>query len=206
MPIRPKTVGSPKGQRSYRGKRIEYDSSQLLRPYLKVVCFLKKHFMAITKEKKQEIVAKLHDAFANAKSFVFVNFHGLNVLGISEMRRALKNAGVTYFVAKKTLVRRALTEAKLEGEIPELPGELAIAWSQDLIAPAREVYGFQKKNPDNLKILGGIFEGKILGQVDMMEIATIPPLPVLHGKFVNIINSPIQRFVIALDQIASKKV
>ncbi len=161
--------------------------------------------MAITKEKKQEIVAKLHDAFAHAKSFVFVNFHGLNVAGISEMRRALKNAGVTYFVAKKTLVRRALAEAKLEGEIPELPGELAIAWSQDLIAPAREVYGFQKKSPDNLKILGGIFEGKILGQVDMMEIATIPPLPVLHGKFVNIINSPIQRFVIALDQIASKK-
>jgi len=162
--------------------------------------------MAITKEKKQEIVVKLKDAFANAQSFVFVNFHGLNVLGISEMRRSLSAAGVTYFVAKKSLIRRALSEAKLEGEVPDLPGELAIAWSNDLIAPAREVYGFQKKNPDSLKIVGGIFEGKLLGMVDMTEIAMIPPLPILHGKFVNIINSPIQRFVILLDQIAAQKV
>ncbi len=161
--------------------------------------------MAITKQKKQEIVSKLKDVFANAKSFVFVNFHGLNVLGVSEMRRALKNAGVTYFVAKKSLIRRAILDAKLSGEIPELPGELAIAWGDDSVAPAREVYGFQKKNPESLKILGGIFEGKLLGQADMMEIATIPPLPVLHGKFVNIINSPIQRFVIALGEIAKQK-
>lgn len=161
--------------------------------------------MAITKEKKQEIVSKLSQALSHAKSLVFVNFHGLSVAAASEMRRALTGAGVTYYVAKKSLIKRALTEAKYEGEIPELPGELALAWSDDLIAPAREVYTFQKKNPEMLKIVGGLFEGKLMGERDMMEIATIPPLPVLHGKFVNIINSPIQRFVIALDQIAQTK-
>ncbi len=161
--------------------------------------------MAITKEKKQEIVRTLNEALSHAKSLVFVNFHGLTVGTINEMRRALSQAGVTYYVAKKTLIKRALTDAKFEGEIPELPGELAMAWSDDLIAPAREIYTFQKKNPEALKILGGLFEGRLMGQADMMEIATIPPLPVLHGKFVNIINSPIQRFVIGLDQIAKQK-
>jgi large subunit ribosomal protein L10 len=161
--------------------------------------------MAISKAKKQEIVAKLGDALKSAKSLVFVNFHGLSVAAANEMRRALSSAGVTYYVAKKSLIKRALDAAKYEGDIPELPGETALAWSDDLVAPAREVYAFQKKNPLMMKIVGGLFEGKLLGQADMMEIATIPPLPVLHGKFVNIINSPIQRFVIALGQIAEKK-
>lgn len=161
--------------------------------------------MAISKDKKGEILKKIESALSEAKSLVFVNFHGLTVAGVTEMRRTLKAAGIKYFVAKKSLIKRALGTAKAEGSIPELPGELALAWSDDLVAPAREVYVFQKKSPDNLKILGGIFEGKYMDQAAMMEIALIPALPVLYGKFVNIINSPIQRLVIGLDQIAQKK-
>jgi large subunit ribosomal protein L10 len=161
--------------------------------------------MAISKQKKGEILKKVEKALGEAQSLVFVNFHGLTVAGINEMRRALKASGVKYFVAKKTLIKRVLGESKIAGEIPELPGELALAWSDDLIAPAREVYVFQKKNPENLKIVGGIFESKFMDKVAMMEIATIPALPVLHGKFVNIINSPIQRFVIGLNEIAKQK-
>jgi large subunit ribosomal protein L10 len=159
----------------------------------------------ITKDKKKEIMARLSDVFGNVKSLVFVNFHGLNVATTSEMRRALRGADVQYFVTKKSLVKRALGENTFDGTAPDMPGELALAWSEDLIAPAREIYSFQKKNPDNVKIVGGIFEGKFMNQVEMMEIATIPALPVLHGKFVNIINSPIQRFVIGLGAIAAKK-
>jgi len=161
--------------------------------------------MAISKDKKHEITAYLKDAMKSAKSLVFVNFHGLNVAGINEMRRGLKASEVSYYVAKKTLVKRALEDAKFEGVIPELTGELALAYGDDLIAPAREIYGFQKKNPDALKILGGMFEGRLMSQADMMEIAMIPGLPILQGKFVNIINSPIQRFVIGLGAIAAKK-
>lgn len=161
--------------------------------------------MAITKEKKKEIVAKLDDAFKNAQSLVFVNFHGLTVATINEMRKALRGAQVKYFVAKKNLISLSLSKANFPGTAPEMPGEIALAWGDDQIAPAREIYEFQKKNPDSLKIVGGIFEGRILGQAEMMNIATIPALPVLHGKFVNIINSPIQRFVIGLSEIAKKK-
>ncbi len=161
--------------------------------------------MAITKDKKKEIVAKLDDAFKTAKSLVFVNFHGLSVATANEMRRALRSAKVKYFVAKKNLINLSAGKTGLEGSMPELPGEIALAWGDDVIAPAREVYEFQKKNPDNLKIVGGVFEGKFMNQSEMMEIASIPALPVLHGKFVNIINSPIQRFVIGLNEIAKTR-
>lgn len=161
--------------------------------------------MPITKDKKKDILKDVAHAVDSAKSLVFLNFHGLNVSIANEMRRALRGAEVKYFVAKKSLVKRALGESKVSGEMPALPGELAVAWSEDLTAPAREIYAFQKKNPENIKIVGGIFEGKYMDMAAMMEIATIPALPVLHGKFVNIINSPIQRFVIGLGAIASKK-
>ena len=161
--------------------------------------------MAISRAKKGEIVDKLKDALKGAKSLVFVNFHGLKVSEASEMRRALKSEGVSYTVAKKTLTKQVLAEEEFSGEQPELAGELAVAWSEDLIAPARGVYSFQKKFPEGLKILGGVFEGKYMNETEMLDIALIPTLDVLRGKFVNIINSPIQRFAIALSKIAEIK-
>ncbi len=161
--------------------------------------------MAIIKEKKKEILKKVQSAVDSSNSVVFVNFHGLGVLDTTDLRKELRNKGVAYTVAKKTLIRKALEGSKVEGEMPTIDGELAIAYGEDLIAPAREVYTFQQQHKENIFILGGVFDGKYMNKEEMMEIATIPETPVLYGQFVNLINSPIQRFVVALDQIASKR-
>lgn len=161
--------------------------------------------MAISKQKKGEIVEKLKKAFKGAKSLVFVNFHGFSVGKTADLRRALKNEGVSYTVAKKTLTSRALNAEKFEGEQPRLEGELALAWGEDPVAPAREVYAFQKKFPESLKIIGGVFERRFMSAAEMMGIAAIPGLETLRGKFVNIINSPIQRLVIGLNEISKIK-
>ncbi len=161
--------------------------------------------MAITKQKKQEVVAKVKDAVKGASSIVFVNFKGLSVESTSAMRRDLKEQGVGYMVAKKTLIQHALSNESYKGELPELPGEIAVAWNTgDPTTAARAVYTNGKKYPDTLSIVGGVFEGAYQDATHMNVIATIPPLPVLRGMFVNIINSPIQSFVIALNQIAEK--
>lgn len=161
--------------------------------------------MAISKEKKKEILAKVKDAVDHAGSVVFVNFHGLKVADTTNLRKELRSKNIAYTVAKKTLVKRALDEAGIQGEMPPLEGELAIAYAEDLVAPAREVYAFQKKFKDNMAILGGVFEGKYMDKAAMMDIATIPETPVLYGQFVNLINSPIQQFVSVLGQIAEKR-
>ncbi len=161
--------------------------------------------MAISKQKKGEIIDKLSKALKDAKTLVFVNFHGLKVSDTTNLRRELKKEGVSYQVAKKTLTKRVLDAKKFEGVQPELPGELAIAWGEDQTAPARGIQNFAKKFPEAIKILGGIFEGKYIGRNEMLEIASIPSVDVLRGKFVNIINSPIQRFAIALGEVSKKK-
>jgi len=161
--------------------------------------------MARTKIQKKEILEKLSKVMGDAKSLVFVNFHGLKVLDATTMRRAMKKDGVGYFVAKKSLTARALADKKYSGTMPELVGESGIAYSTDLIAPARNVYEFQKKFKDQVSIIGGVFEGAYMDKAGMIAIASIPPLDTLRGMFVNVINSPIQGFVMALDQIAKKK-
>jgi large subunit ribosomal protein L10 len=165
-----------------------------------------KYRMAISQEKKRQILAKLKDAFTEATSVAFVSFTKLTVKDASQMRKTLKDAGVSYYVAKKTLIRKALEKSSYAGEVPELPGEVAVAWTtEDVTAPARGVYDFGKKLKGALTLVGGVFEGAFADAKKIEAIATIPPLPILRGMFVNVINSPIQGLVIALDAISKKK-
>lgn len=162
--------------------------------------------MAITKQKKQTIQAKVADALKDAVSVAFVRFSKLSVADTSVVRKALKKEGVGYYVAKKTLIKRALADKGFSGTLPELPGEIAITWSAtDATAPARMVYTHAKKYKGALQLVGGVFEGAFADAAKMLSIATIPPLPVLRGMFVNIINSPRQRFAIALSEVVKKK-
>ena len=162
--------------------------------------------MPINKNKKTEIIAKVSDLLKDSKSVVFFNFKGFSVKNTIEMRRELRKSQVGYLVAKKTLAKRAFDEAKIAGDFPHLVGETALAFSSDLTAPAREVYNFQKRFKDNLAIVGGIFDGKYMNQEEMLAIALIPSQQTLYAQFVNVINSPIQGLVMALDGIAKKKV
>lgn len=163
--------------------------------------------MAISKDKKVAIVARLTDALSEASAIAFVGFTKLTVKDSSAMRKDLRSAGVNYFVAKKTLIRRALDARGYTGEIPDLPGEVAVAWTsgEEVTAPARGIHDYAKKLKGALSLLGGVFEGAFLDKAGVTVIATIPPMPVLRGMFVNVINSPIQGFVVALDKIREKK-
>lgn len=158
----------------------------------------------LIKSKKEKIVKELEGAIKESKSLVFVNFHGMKVSDETMLRRGLREQGVNYKVSRKTLLARAL-KGKAEGEIPELAGEVAIAYSQDEIASPREVYNFQKTHKGMLNILGGIFEGKFINGAKMMELAMIPSREVLLSKLAFLLKSPMQRLAIAVNEVAKKK-
>jgi len=158
----------------------------------------------LLKSKKEEIIKSLEETAVKAKSVLFLNFHGMNVADETALRKELRDKGVTYKVSRKTLLKRAFS-GKAQGEMPELPGEVAIAYSEDSIAPAREVHTFSKAHQGVLNILGGIFEGKFEGSAFMMELATIPSKEVLLGKLAFLFKSPMQRLAIAVNEVAKKK-
>lgn len=161
--------------------------------------------MAISKEKKGEILSKLKKIIKDSASIVFINFHSLPVIESSNIRKALRVNGVGYTVAKKSLTRKALVEGGIEGTIPDMPGELGIVYGTDPIEGARGVYEFQKKLDKKIQIVGGVFENRFMNQAEMLVISQIPGLKTLQAQFVNLINSPIQRLVVGLSEIAKQK-
>lgn len=164
--------------------------------------------MAVTKAQKATILKNVTDVFKNTASAVFVGFKGLTVAEVNELRAALKQQGVKYSVAKKTLLKKAIEANNVAGDMPELSGEVAYAYlkdGEDITAPARHVHAFGKKFSGKLSLLGGVMEGKFLSGAETLTIATIPPTDVLRGMFVNVINSPIQRFAIAIHEVAKKQ-
>lgn len=165
--------------------------------------------MAKTKAQKGDVLSKLQKIFVESKSIAFVNFHKLTVKNAEELRRKLREGQTGYFVAKKTLIRKALLGIKTEGTVPALEGEIGVAYleskGEDLTAPAREVFGFEKKFEKAIGLVGGIFEGLFKGREDMVALASIPSRQTLYAQFANLINSPIQRLVVGLDQIAKAK-
>ncbi|MBP9772392.1 MAG: 50S ribosomal protein L10 [Candidatus Pacebacteria bacterium] len=161
--------------------------------------------MAITKQKKQEITKDFTDLIKDAKSLVFVKFNKLTVSDVNSMRRGFQKENVGYKVIKKTLMKRVLGEKGITGDMPELPGEVAIAFGVDSLAPAREVYNFHTTHKDNVEIVGGVYEGEYKTKEEMTVLATIPGMEQLRGMFANIINSPLQRFAVLVNEYAKTK-
>lgn len=159
----------------------------------------------ITKQKKSEIIDNLKDNIKKSSIVMFVNFHGLNVKLADELRRVLRKAGAKYFVARKTLMKKAFEVLNLPGEAPNLEGETAIAYADaDPLLPAKELHQFSVKNKI-LKILGGIFENSFIGAEKVVALASVPSREILLSQFLNIINSPKRGLVVALAEIAKKK-
>lgn len=161
--------------------------------------------MPITKNKKSEILGNLTSLTKGVPSLVFVSFRGINANEQVEMRKTLKKEGVGYRVAKKTLIKKALESHNYEGTLPELPGEVAMAYGEDLLAPAREMYNLQKEYKGSFSIVGGVFEGKYKSQAEMLSIATIPSREVLLSQIAFLLKSPMQRLAIAVNEVAKTK-
>ncbi len=164
--------------------------------------------MAKSKVQKQESLKKLSEIFKNSKTVVFAGFDKLSVGEATATRKLMRASGIKLLTVKKTLLSKALAESK-HGAGPSLSGQVALAYltdeKGDMLAPAREVFQAGKKYEGKLSILGGIFDGSYADKEKMLSIAIIPSREVLLAQFVNLINSPIQSLVIALDAVAKTK-
>ncbi len=161
--------------------------------------------MPITKAKKSEILSGLNKIVDSSKSIVFISFKGITANETVVMRKKLTSENVGLKVAKKTLIKKTLSDKSFSGTMPELGQETAFAYGEDLLAPAREIFNFTKEHKGLLSIVGGIFDGAYKSKEEMMEIATIPSREVLISKIAYLLKSPIQRLAIAVNEVSKKK-
>ena len=155
-------------------------------------------------ELKQPIVAEISELLDGAATAVVVDYRGLTVAQDTELRKQLREAGVSYKVYKNTMIRRAAEGTAFAALDPHLEGPTAIAVSKtDATAAARILAEFAKK-ADKLEIKGGVVEGNYYDAKGMQVIAIIPSREVLLGRLLGSMQSPIANFARVLNQIAEK--
>ena len=153
-------------------------------------------------ELKQPIVQEISEMINGAQSVVVVDYRGLTVAEDTQLRKQLREAGVSYKVYKNTLVNRAVEGTEFESLRDSLEGPNAFAVStEDATAPARVLAEFAKNAP-NLEIKAGVVEGTFYDAEGMKAIASVPSREVLLSKLLGSIQSPITNLARVLNQIA----
>ena len=149
----------------------------------------------------QEIAGKLQ----GAASVVVVDYRGLNVAQVTELRKQLREAGVEFKVYKNTLTRRAAEIAGVESINEVLTGPNAIAFStEDVIAPAKIINEFAKKN-EALEIKAGIIEGTVSSAEDVKALAELPSRDGLLSMLLSVLQAPVRNFALATKAVAEQK-
>lgn len=155
-------------------------------------------------ELKQPIVEEISNYIKDAQSVVLVDYRGLTVEQDTQLRKELREAGVTYKVYKNTMLNFAFKGTDFEALAPYLEGPTAAAiCSTDATAPAR-VLGKFAKTADALEIKGGVVEGVAYDAKGIASIASIPSREVLLSKLLGSMQSPITNFARVMKQLAEK--
>ncbi|MDM5230965.1 50S ribosomal protein L10 [Lysinibacillus pakistanensis] len=156
-------------------------------------------------ENKQVQVQEITEKFQNAASVVVVDYRGLNVAQVTELRKQLREAGVEFKVYKNTLTRRATEAAGLGGINDVLVGPNAIAFSnEDVVAPAKIINEFAKKN-EALEIKAGIIEGTVSSVEDVKALAELPSREGLLSMLLSVLQAPVRNFALATKAVAEQK-
>ncbi len=146
---------------------------------------------------KQAVVDTVKARFERMVSAVFVDYQGLDVAAITSLRDELRAAEVDYQVVKNTLTRLAVKDEEYSGELADvLTGMTAIAWSYEEPGAAAKVFkAFAKKNK-NLKVKGGLIDGKVIdGAAVVNQLAVMPGKDELRAKLLATFQAPAQQFV-----------
>ena len=155
-------------------------------------------------ELKQPIVQEISEQIKDAQSVVLVDYRGLTVDEDTQLRKQLREAGVSYKVYKNTLMNFAFQGTDFESMSPLLKGPSAIAVSKDdATAPARVLAKFAKTAPA-LELKAGVVEGTFYDADGIKVVASIPSREELLSKFLGSIQSPITNLARVLNQIAEK--
>ena len=130
-----------------------------------------------------------------AQSMVLIDYRGLTVAEVTDLRNRCRKEGVEYAVIKNTMIRKAAEELGIEGLEPMLHGPTAVAFGMtDAVAPAKILVNFIK-DVKKTEIKCGVMEGKVLDVKGVEALAELPPKEVLIAKMMGSLNAPITNFV-----------
>jgi large subunit ribosomal protein L10 len=154
--------------------------------------------MAITRADKEQELQALSDAFKRADTAILVDYRGLDVPAVTELRRQIRGAKGTYKVVKNTLAKRASKGTSFEALEKMFEGTTAVAYTgDDAVALAKALTTFMKGAP-TLSIKGAVVQGRAIKPAEVTDLANLPGKPELYSKLLYVLQAPMQQFVSVL--------
>ena len=154
--------------------------------------------MAVTRADKEQELQDLTSAFKAADSAILVDYRGLNVPQVTELRRQLRAAKASYRVVKNTLATRAIKGTSFEAFDKHFEGTTAMAYTgDDAVALAKALTVFMKTAP-MLKVKAAVVQGQAIKPAEVSDLANMPGRPELYGKLLFVLQAPMQQLVSVL--------
>ena len=157
--------------------------------------------MAVTRADKVLELEQLEQAFKGSDSAILVDYKGMNVPQVTELRRQLRSAKASYKVVKNTIARRALKGTAFEPLEKFFAGTTAIAFtSTDPVALAKTLTTFGKTAP-TLQIKAAFVQGRAVKPAEVAELAALPGKPELYARLLGTLNAPMVQLVTVLSAV-----
>jgi large subunit ribosomal protein L10 len=157
--------------------------------------------MAVTRAEKEQELQELKTAFGKADTAILVDYRGLDVPAVTELRRQLRVVKANYKVVKNTIARRASKDTKLASLESHFVGTTAIAYTgDDAVALAKALTTFMKGAPA-LKIKAAVLQGEAIQPAAVTDLATLPGKPELYAKLLFVMQAPMQQLVSVLSAV-----
>jgi large subunit ribosomal protein L10 len=157
--------------------------------------------MSVTRAQKQEELTELQSAFKGTESAILVDYRGLNVPQVTDLRRQLRGAKASYKVIKNTLARRAVKGTAFEPLSDHFVGTTAIAYTaNDPVLLAKTLTTFAKTAP-SLQIKAAVVQGRAIKPAEVTELAALPGKPELYAKLLFLLSAPMVQLVSVLNAV-----
>ena len=154
--------------------------------------------MAVSRAEKEQELQDLQAAFSASDTAIVVDYKGLNVPQVTELRRQLRGAKASYRVVKNTLAKRASKGTKLASLEAHFEGTTAVAYTrEDAVALAKALTAFMKGAPA-LKIKAAVLQGEAIQPAAVTDLASLPGKPELYAKLLFVLQAPMQQLVSVL--------
>jgi len=161
--------------------------------------------MSSAVEQKKQLVEEIAEKLKNSVSTIVVDYRGLNVAEVTELRKQLREAGIEFKVYKNSLTRRAAEAVDLNGLTEVLTGPNAIAFSnEDVVAPAKILNNFAKEH-EALEMKAGVIEGKVSSVEEIKALAELPSREGLLSMLLSVLQAPIRNFALVTKAVADQK-
>ena len=154
--------------------------------------------MAVTRAEKNTELEALEGAFKGHDVAILIDYKGINVPQVTQLRTELRKAKAQYKVVKNTLARRALKGTQFEPLSAQFEGMIAVAYTKDdQVALAKALTTFMKNAP-TLQIKAAVVQGQAIKPAAVNDLATLPGRPELYSKLLFLLQAPMQQLVTVL--------